>query len=445
MTTHNALLWNSAISGMLAGNLSDRYLTAVNSGTPPALGTPDVSYAALATFATTFATDNDAAVAPDIVGTPQPAGSAPISASTPSAGSAIVPSTGLGGVVQAQYGKTRLMESIVLGVMEGKYASQPLPTGTLAQLTALSSVIAAEYLASVPGLQPGISSGLPAANNAVLWNAAFTGFLGGALANRVPTATSSTDAGYVAAQTMAAAFALEFDSLVSNDTTISQGSGLALVPTTNLIASTQFAKTRLAHSIALGMTEGRYLTGVTAAMYQAQAQAAETCYTVCLLSINLSTAAPGPPLYQGPYNGILWNAAFCGFIAGNLSGRPISNVSVNDPFYTLLSNAAVAFAGEVDKLVGGTDISGTPVPTGSAITAGISENSEVTLAAVPNSSPIATNEFAKEGIMWAICRGVNKGRPLLGNSLDYTQANYAPIAASVVALYLEMTTALNVV
>ena len=73
----NVVLYNAAITGYLAGHIKGRRLAGgvplaqlVNSGTPPAIGTPDPSFAALASEAVSWATAFDALIAPDVSGTP---------------------------------------------------------------------------------------------------------------------------------------------------------------------------------------------------------------------------------------------------------------------------------------------------------------------------------------------------------------------------------------
>jgi hypothetical protein len=421
-TPNNSLLLNASIAGLLAGNLADRWVTAVNSSAPPAIGTPDVSYAAIASFGTLWSGQTDTAVPNDHVGAAQPTNSAPISVVT--TGVAIAPSSSLGGVTQAQLGKARLIEAFAQGIMEDRYPSLPtgqLPTGT--QLAPFAQVVAAEYLAAVPNLQPGLSgASLPAGNNNLLQNAAFTGYMAAKAGNKVPTSTSSTDTNYMAMAASALTYAQAVDAGIVNDSGISQGSGLAAVPTTGLIADNQLAKTRLLHAI-VG-ARARIDTPLNAV----------ACYTACVGNISTGTSNP-------PNNNILRNAAFCGFISGLLTGRDLLSASSSDTFYVALASAAAQFALAVDAAVAAADISGgAVVPSG---TVGITTSGSNPTGVTPSTGTIAEAQLGKEAIMYGICRGVNKGRSLLGNSLDTTLSTYSAIASSIVALYLEMATVLN--
>ena len=444
MATNNKLLYNAAIAGCIA-SLSDRWLTAVNTGTPPAIGTPDPSYAALAAFGTSLATATDADVPTDSTGSEQPAGSYAISVA---GGTAKVPEPGpiTGDVIQAEIGKSRLLEAIVLGIYDGRYASLPI-AATSAELASLASAATAAYLATVPGMQGGGGT-LPAAHNDLLWNAAVAGFIGAVYSGRsTPVSTSSSDAFYEAIALNAASFGEAFDSLITNDSDISQGGGLAAVPSTSAIMTHQLGKTRLAMSVVIGpmvnrmpdiqngVSEGEWLT--TALPTGAAACAA--MYKAAVGGISVSTT--GTPL-----NDILYNEAYCGFIAGLLDGRPIESASSTDPFYVALAAAAAAFASEVDAAVGAGDIGGAPVPSGTvAITTGV-ETSTGT-AIIPSTGIIVEAELGKASCMWEICRATMKGRQLVNTSgvagaPDNVAATYATIAKSVVALYLEMTTVL---
>src|ERR1700678_3737336 len=117
-TPQNALLWNASLEGYLAGQLSNRRITAKNTGTPPAIGTPDPSYAALAAEGTPWATAMDAATPNDNAGVP--GGTIPISVIT--TGVAVVPSTdATGGTEFAQVSKARMLAACALAVFESRY------------------------------------------------------------------------------------------------------------------------------------------------------------------------------------------------------------------------------------------------------------------------------------------------------------------------------------
>jgi hypothetical protein len=103
-----------------------------------------------------------------------------------------------------------------------------------------------------------------------------------------------------------------------------------------------------------------------------------------------------------------------------------------DANYVAVAAAAKAFALAIDAAVGSSDNSGTPVPAGS-----VPINLEA-VTAIPSSGTTQEAQLGKTGLLWGICRGTMRGRPLLGNALDATVSTYAVVAQSIVALYLEM-------
>jgi hypothetical protein len=433
VAANNAVLYNAAIEGFVAGTVKGRWLTAKNSGTPPAIGTADPSYAALVQQATYFAEALDVAVPTDDTAAPQPAGTQPISVIT--TGVAIAPTTGA--IQCGQLAKTRLFSGTSLGYAEGRYYPQPTEL-TNTQLAALATSVAATYQQVAEGvLQPLVTS--PATNNEVLFFAAYAGIIAGcfsATPNGLPAPQLLTFEGY--AQELAAAI----DAGIANDATISTGAsqGPALAPTTGAIQIAQVGKSKLLYSITLAVCEQRnpLSVGLTT-IPEWQAWAATIAPAVIAgykaliggLTTGTSTSVLNPLLY---------NEAYCGFIAGHFGGRPLTSTSTTDPWYVATGAAAVAFAAEVDATVGASDVAGTPVPAGTqAITVG----GETPTAIVPTTGTIQEGELGKSGLIWAICRGVEWGRPLLNSALDTTSSTYLAIAQSVVALYLDLATVLT--
>jgi len=119
-------------------------------------------------------------------------------------------------------------------------------------------------------------------NNA-LYDAAYIGFLEGALAGR--PITNATASSYLALTQAAQAFAKQVDAGIAFDATISTGgSNTMLVDTgSNTIqANTQF-KPDLLRGICSGAMNGRFTEDATQADYATVAAACIACYTEALL------------------------------------------------------------------------------------------------------------------------------------------------------------------
>ena len=116
MALNNNLLYNAALSGFVSGAVAGANQTDPTVVTPAA-----ADYAALVGMGVLFATAMDAAIAPDVVATPQPAGSGPISVGTP--GVAIAPTTGA--IQEAETGKIQLLQALCFGISFQRYPYQP--------------------------------------------------------------------------------------------------------------------------------------------------------------------------------------------------------------------------------------------------------------------------------------------------------------------------------
>jgi hypothetical protein len=429
---NNAILYNASIESFVAGLVRDRWLTEKNTGTPPAIGTADPSYAAIVAQATNFAVELDSKIPTDDVASPQPAGTQAISVVT--TGVAIAPTTGP--IQFGQISKYRLFAASVLGMVEGRYYGQPANL-TASQLSSLAASVAATYnQVAIVVVQP--LAPVTPTNNELLYFAAYAGAVAGTF--------SATPGGIPADLLLAAEGYIQFlcvaiDAAIANDATISTGAsnGPAVAPSTGAIQTAQLGKTRLLYSIVLATQQARnpISVGLTTnpeftAWGVAVAPAIVAAYKAMVGG--LTPAGSGSIL-----NPVLYNEAYCGFVAGKLSGRPITSTSATDPNYVAISAAAVAFATEVDAAVGAGDFAGTAVPTG---TQAITVSAEPNTTIVPTTGTIQEGQLGKTGLMWAICRGVQNGRPLLGDSLDTTAASYSAIAQSIVALYLDLTLAL---
>ena len=437
-TLNNALLWNASLEGYLAGQLSNRRITAVNTGTPPAIGTPDPSYAALAAEGTPWATAMDAATPNDnasaLPGSAVPSGTIPISVIA--TGVAIVPSTdGTGDTEYAQVVKARTLAACALAVFESRYyagttgAAAPL---TQAEFLALTAAVEAMYLESVGGVLGGKSLGTQ--HSFLLQNAVLAGGIGaifGKTQNFTNDLTFETALGYVAALAQAV------DLLIANAVTIgdgavtlNQGSGYPVAPTTGVKQDAVLGAFRLLFSITLAYLETRPTGQLLASVPVAGLTPWGTTNAPPVAAV--FAAAQGGLCTGGstPNNPLLYNEAYCAFIAANLAGRPFTSPSASDANYVAVSAAAAAFARSVDAAIPPDNGSGVPVGT-------VPINLEA-VTAIPSSGTTQEAQLGKTGLLWGICRGTMRGRPLLGNALDTTTSTYNAVAASIASLYLEM-------
>jgi hypothetical protein len=122
-------------------------------------------------------------------------------------------------------------------------------------------------------------------------------------------------------------------------------------------------------------------------------------------------------------NPTLFNAAVDGYMAGALTGRPITDATSTD--YTALAASAIAFATEVD--------------------AQIIVDATITTAGTPNTTiaPIAGNTTAclnaKGYLMFSLCFGWWAGR--LNPTPDVTAGDYLSAALGIKAAYTATVTA----
>lgn len=117
-------------------------------------------------------------------------------------------------------------------------------------------------------------------------------------------------------------------------------------------------------------------------------------------------------------NNCLFNAAFIGFFQGAQAGSWITSAVALD--YAALKNAAVAFATEVDALIAFDALITTA-------------NNNPAMLVDTASNTIQSNTKFRPDLLSGICRGAMMGR----YTRDATAADYAGIAAAVVAAYTE--------
>lgn len=119
------------------------------------------------------------------------------------------------------------------------------------------------------------------ANNNLLYNAAYAGFMTGSQTGRNPT--SQVAASYLDLTQAAQAFATRVDSKIANNALISGADGAAVVPTTAAITEDQSAFSLLMFGLCLALTSGRYYTSETAADYDDLADVIAAQMTEALL------------------------------------------------------------------------------------------------------------------------------------------------------------------
>lgn len=122
------------------------------------------------------------------------------------------------------------------------------------------------------------------ANNNLLFNAAYAGFIAGSQAGRNPSSQTATD--YLNLTQSAEAFATRVDSKIANNALISDGPGAALPPTTAAITEDQAAFTALLQGICTALTSGRYYTSETAADYDDLADVCAAQFTQAILLVD---------------------------------------------------------------------------------------------------------------------------------------------------------------
>lgn len=121
--------------------------------------------------------------------------------------------------------------------------------------------------------------------NDCVFNAAFTGALAGALAGRA--FTSSTASTYATQVNAAEAFALQLDSLIAENASLSTGGGNAsmVAPTTSTIVFTQSVYIQAVYALAFAQFQERNLTSATQADYTEEAAAVFAALTQALTKL----------------------------------------------------------------------------------------------------------------------------------------------------------------
>jgi hypothetical protein len=471
-TPNNSILWNTTVAGMVAGFTKGRRLLKSNSSAPPLIGTPDPAYATIASQALNLAQEVNTGTAPtgivnDNASTPFPTGTQAIS--VVSTGVAISPTTGA--ITLGQIEKDLCLKALVLGLIEGRSIGfGPQANGTNAVLTpaecaGMATTIEGAYAVfATVFIQP--QTFPTSVNNQLLLFAAYCGALSGMLANNPGLATEATSAEIVEVIGLACSgLGFAVDALVANDALISNaagtgngGSALAGGGVGGTYQN-QVGKTLLMFSIAsaamynrnVGSLTSQFLNTLTggaaiASWVSQVAPAIAAAYNSLVSGILTGAAAVNNPT--------LLNAAYAGFVAGNLSSRPFtttsgmgaaspSNPTYNNQNFTAIAAAASAFASAVDTAVNGVDATGTPIPAGSVFITVTGEGG-FNEGVVPSNGTLVEGQLAKTNLMWAICRGVIFGRPLVGGenpedeTADTNTATYTLIASHIVALYLEV-------
>jgi len=131
MAINNILLYNTALSGYISGQLAGSYQ----------IDPTQADYAGNVSQAVIFATAMDAAIAPDIAATPQPATTGPIS-TTSTNGIAIPPTTAA--ITEAIIVKPQLLQALCFGFSFQRY-QQTTPAVPAANFTVAIAAIKAIY------------------------------------------------------------------------------------------------------------------------------------------------------------------------------------------------------------------------------------------------------------------------------------------------------------
>jgi hypothetical protein len=348
---------------------------------------------------------------------------------------AIVPSTGA--ITFGQILKELNVKALVLAIVEGRGYAFPSPVLTAAQLNSIATLIEAAYDIFANNVVQPLTSP-PTYNNQLIVFPTLIGIVGGMLANNPDLLNGLTSGNTFldALGAVASEAAIGTDALVPFDAAISAASsnGTPLAANSSAAAAeAMYGKSMLAFSLAFAKfynrntgSVGADLVGVTTAQMQALGASIAGAYNAMVANIS----GYNPSTVKNP---ILWNAAFCGFICGELSGRGYTSTSSSDPAYLALSAAAAVFATEVDATVGASDTVATPVPAGS--TGGLSTVEAVTVP--PTTGTLIEVQLAKSNLMWGLCRALYFGRWLNGSTVDTTSTTYQASAQAIVALYLQ--------
>ena len=124
-----------------------------------------------------------------------------------------------------------------------------------------------------------------AINNDAVYNAAFIGALSGMLSGRDFDSSTATD--YATQVNAADAFALQLDSLIAENASISTGGGNAsmVAPTTSAIVFTQSAYMHAISQLSCAQFNGRAASSATQSFYTTAAAAVNAALTQALTKI----------------------------------------------------------------------------------------------------------------------------------------------------------------
>jgi hypothetical protein len=439
MSANNVILFNAAVTGYVGGSVRGRPLMGgnpigpiVNSGTPPAIGTPDPSFAAITAGASVFASALDAAIAAagfsagaglhdgatgaatgypsGTIGTAGALGATPQQAANPGFTSVEDITGTTGGIQFAQFAKSRLLSALSRSAFDGRYYAQGVEIEgalsgppTVAEYASLASSITTLYAQAANN----VKTGLTGTNNLLLWYGCFAGALSsfsGGQGGYDPTYQPTVQA-FAALTSLAAA--VDAGLGISYDSTISQAGGTAgvaaypLAPVAShgaasnaqsIVEQTQLAKMRLMEAITAGYLQGRSTVSLYtqftasepsgASWAAANAPVIAKVYNTISGLTQMSAAGATATMYNNPQ---FYNEAYCAFITAQLAGRDLfsvynsgaSGASQVAAYVTMIANAAQAFATEVDLTTGGgavnpgatgADIVSGPIPTGATTT-----------------------------------------------------------------------------
>lgn len=249
---NNNLLYNAALDGYLAGALAGRHLT----------DNVQADYSLIVVQARVFGIAVDIGIPSDIIGAAQPVGTVPISNV---GGSAIVPASSP--FAESTLAKPQLLYALCYGNAFQRFSIDPSIQAVFATSAA---AIKAAYLQGA--LSHVNSTGVNAAHNNLLFNAAFNGYLAGALSGGNLIDSVQTD--YAPIVNQASLFATAVDAAIPNDAAatpqpagtkpISLAGAAAIVPDNSSTVEAQKAKTQLLFKLCFGNAFNRYSTDASA-------------------------------------------------------------------------------------------------------------------------------------------------------------------------------------
>jgi hypothetical protein len=247
----NPILAQAAYAGFIVGGLS-------GSAPPPTTG-----YANLIAAAKVFSVAIDAGVTGGVDAAITLAGNPNTTQVTNASAAAAA----------AELADGNLMFGLCRAAFDGRYTTDT----TSADYASMVTGVCAEYSTAHTSMPAGN-------NNQILADAAYDGFVSGAVAGGAPPPSTGCSAALITAAT---AFATAVDTAIANDANISGGAGAsnALAPSTAAIQKAQIGQTDLLFGICEATFEARYTTDPTGADYSGTVAGVKATYTAAVASL----------------------------------------------------------------------------------------------------------------------------------------------------------------